>query len=758
LIEDFINQLKDNDSYKDQIIFRRTIEAKKPKYGQLAVELDSRITKWLDNNKLNLYTHQTDALNSIFKGKHTVITTATASGKTLIFSLATAQAFVLKKGATALFLYPMKALANDQLAKLSSLNTALDGLLKPFIYDGDTPTENRPFIRENARIVISNPYAFHRYLNWHPKWENFFRNLRFIIIDEAHMYRGVFGSNVAQLIRRILRITKYYNASPQFILSSATINNPDSFIEKLISLPVDIIANDGSASGSKELIIWNPPFIDEFQLKRRSSHQETREVLFQSIIAQFQTLCFTQSRKMAEIITLWIKQDLKNHMFDEHKIMAYRAGYHPSERRDIERKLRDRSISAVVSTNALEVGIDIGNLTTVILSGFPGTIISTWQQIGRVGRTEEESLAVLVLFEDAYQQFLGRNPEYFMRKSPENAIIDLTNPYILKGHILCAAAELPIKQSEIQTIWGKMGSHVIKELVTEEKLKISMNGIVLKGIQNPSSQISLNSAFSETIDIFVGRKHLETVTISQAYREAHEGAILIHQGESYYVNNLNLRTKRATTRWIRVNYYTDTLSISDVEILSTEEKVNCGYNLEYGKVRTTEIYHSYRKKSYDEILEIKPLDLPPLEFTTKAVWIEIPEELVHDILAQGMDLAGGLHALEHATIALSPLFAMCDRWDIGGTSYPVFPQDGSAKIFIYDGFPGGIGIAEQLFQQWGSLLKNVRSLIQSCSCSSGCPSCIQSPKCGNDNYPLDKQVALYLLDNLITLSDTQNRN
>ncbi|MHA2052563.1 MAG: DEAD/DEAH box helicase, partial [Candidatus Hodarchaeales archaeon] len=729
-----------------------------PKYGVLNFTLDTRIVQWLSNYKLKLYTHQAEALNLIAEGKHVVITTATASGKTLIFSLATAQAFTRRKTTTALFLYPMKALANDQLKKLESLNIALDGILKPFIYDGDTPTEKRPFIRNTARIVISNPYAFHRYLNWHSKWERFFRNLRYIIIDEAHMYRGVFGSNVAQLLRRILRIARYYNASPQFILSSATINNPDSFIEKLISLPVDIITEDGSEHGSKELVIWNPPFIDNFQLRRRSSHQETRQLVFQTITEHYQTLCFTQSRKMAELIALWVKQDLENDSLDNHNIMAYRAGYRPSERRKIEEHLRNRKLSAVVSTNALEVGIDIGNLDAVILSGFPGTLISTWQQIGRVGRTNRESLAILVLFEDAYQQFLGNNPDYFTGKSPENAIIDLNNPYIIKGHLLCAAAELPIKKTEIQEIWGKIGSQVIKELLNKGIFKIASNGIVLNEIKNPSLQISLNSAFTDTIEILAEGKHLETVTIPQAYREAHEGAILIHQGETYHINKIDWKTRRAIASRVRVNYYTDTLSISDVEILSVENESNYGFTLSYGKVRATEIYHSYRKRTYDEVLEIQTLNLPPLEFQTKAVWIELPQILVQNCISKGLDFPGGMHALEHATIALAPLFAMCDRWDIGGTSYPVFPGDGTAKIFIYDGFPGGIGIAEQLFKNWIDLIKNVKKLIQECPCSTGCPSCIQSPKCGNENHPLDKKVALMLLNELLELKHSLNKN
>ncbi|MHA1977466.1 MAG: DEAD/DEAH box helicase [Candidatus Hodarchaeales archaeon] len=752
MIPKFIDQLKTKSFYKDQIIFHKSIPEKKPQFGSLTFQLAPELEQWLKENEWKLYSHQAEALNRIHDGENVVVTTSTASGKTLIFSLAVAQAITQRTNTTALFLYPMKALANDQLTKMEELNAVLGGRLRPFIYDGDTPSSNRPGIRNTARIIISNPYAFHRYLDWHSKWERFFRNLRFIVIDEAHTYRGVFGSNVAQLIRRLRRICEFYRSNPQFILSSATINNPKEFTEKLIGSPIQIITNDGSQQGPKELLIWNPPHIDQFELKRRSPHQETRDLLLSHLKDQFQTLCFTLSRKMSEIIVVWARQDLDQNMLDPKQVMAYRAGYRPLERRKIESQLRNRQISAVVSTNALEVGIDIGNLDAVILSGFPGTIISTWQQIGRVGRTTRPSLATLILFEDAYQQFLGRHPEYFLEKTPENAIIDLSNPYIVKGHILCAAVELPIKKAEISRIWGEVGLKVVKELLRKDILKLVPAGVVSKSIKHPSQQVSLNSAFAESIDIIVEGKLLETMTTAQAYREAHKGAILIHQGEKYLVEKIDWENKKAQASHQRVDYYTEAISTSEVEILNQEKLEDIGYPIAFGEVKVTEYYFAYRKKTYDEVLDIIPLDLPPLEFNTKAVWIQIPTSLVAKIKDEKKDFPGGIHALEHATIALSPLFALCDRWDIGGTSYPSFPDDGTAKIFIYDGFPGGIGIAEKLFEKWETLLSKVLQLIEECPCGEGCPSCVQSPKCGNENSPLSKRVAFDLLKELKILS------
>ncbi len=748
-IEEFLNDIEAHSSYRRQMIFKTTIPAKTANFGNLDFELEPELTDWLEQNQLKLFSHQAEALNTIHKGKNVVITTPTASGKTLIFSLSVANAVARKRAVTALFLYPTKALANDQLKKLEEFNEVLNGRLRPYIYDGDTPTKQRPQIRNLAHAVISNPYALHQYLDWHQKWDRFFRNLRFIVIDEAHQYRGVFGSNVAQLLRRLNRIINHYGSIPQYILSSATINNPKEFITKLIGKPVEIIRNDGAEYGKKHLILWNPPYVDRYKLRKRSPHQETRDLLLQHLKADYQTLCFTLSRRMAELVSMWVKQDLKNHRLDHDQVKSYRAGYRPLERREIENKLRNREIQAVVSTNALEVGIDIGNLDAVLLSGFPGTIISTWQQIGRVGRTLRPSLATLILFEDPLQQFLGKHPDYFLEKNPENAIIDLANPYILKGHILCATAELPLTLNEIQQIWGDQGKEIVQELKQEELVKIVPAGLTSSSPKRPASVISLNSAFTEIIEVLVQGNLLETMSITQAYREAHEGAILIHQGETYLVETLNLRKKKAVASPIEVDYYTDALSTSEVTVLKTLLNKDIGFPLFFGEVKVTELYHSYRKKTFDEVLEILPLDLPSLEFKTKALWIEIPHEIVDRIQQDALDFPGGIHAMEHATIALSPIYAMCDRWDIGGTSYPSFPVDGKAKVFIYDGFPGGIGISEQLFEKCDILLKNVLDLIKECECNDGCPSCVQSPKCGNENFPLDKYVAISILEELL---------
>jgi DEAD/DEAH box helicase domain-containing protein len=750
-ISNFFSKIRSSTRYKQQIIFETKLPERSPEFGSLAFSLASPLEEWLKRSNLRLYSHQAKALNLIHQKKNIVITTPTASGKTLIFSLAVANAIAEKRRTTALFLYPMKALANDQLKKLEELDAVLDGKLRPFIYDGDTPSEKRPAIRNYAQVIISNPYALHQYLDWHPKWDRFFRNLRYLIIDEAHTYRGVFGSNVAQLLRRLFRILKRYNSSPQVILSSATINNPIEFVTKLIGKQVEVVANNGAALGEKHFVMWNPPFLSNSDIVRRSPHQETRELLYKHLKEDFQTLCFTQSRRMAELISRWVKADLSADHIDPDQVMSYRAGYRPRERRKIEEKLRNREIQGVTSTNALEVGIDIGDLDAVIMSGFPGTIISMWQQVGRVGRNpRRSSLATLVLFSDAYQQFLGNHPEYLLNRNPENAIIDLENPYILKGHLLCAAKEVPVQIEEINEIWGDIGKQLFNELRQEALVSVSRRGITSTSKHRPASIVHLNSAFTNTIKVLAGGKLLETMTVPQAYREAHEGAILIHQAETYLIEEIQWDKGKATATKLEVDYYTETKSTSDVQIQSILKEKDVGFPVKYGNVRVTEFYHSYVKRTPLEVLETTPLDLPPLEFDTKALWFDIPTPIVEEIINRKGDLPGGIHALEHATIALSPMFAMCDRWDIGGVSYPKFPMDGQVKIFIYDGFPGGIGITEMLYSKMTVLLASVQELIRDCTCTDGCPSCVQSPKCGNDNFPLDKGIALQLVSRLIT--------
>ncbi len=449
LIDDFIQSIKHMQGYKKQIVHIQEIPPQEACFGELEKSLPENIQNCLLNRDIHLYSHQAEAINQARAGKNVVIVTPTASGKTLAFNIPVLEALTKDPKATALYLYPTKALTNDQLKVLRELEKETGIEAFPNVYDGDTPQSQRASIRENSKIILSNPYGLHQYLPWHYKWRSFLANLKFIIIDEAHVYRGVFGSNVAMLLRRLMRICNYYHADPQIILSSATIANPEEHAKKLTGKDFEIISNDGAPRGKKSFLFWNPPFIDSTNTTRRSTHQETKDLLTLSITKNLQTLCFTTSRQMAELITRWTREELKRRSPKlANSVTAYRAGYLPQERREIENRLKTKNLIGVVSTNALELGIDIGSLDSVIISGYPGTVISTWQQAGRAGRTNADSLVTLVAFQNPLDQYFMKHPDDFFGRPHEQAIIDLHNRYISLGHIMCAASELPLTEAD----------------------------------------------------------------------------------------------------------------------------------------------------------------------------------------------------------------------------------------------------------------------------------------------------------------------
>ena len=752
MIEDFIKNIKQMQSYKKQIIHIQKIQAQKADFGKLEKPLPENIQNCLLNREIVFYSHQAEAINKVRQGKNVVIVTPTASGKTLAFNIPVLEALTEDPNATALYLYPTKALTNDQLKVLRELEKDIGIKASPNIYDGDTPQSQRASIRENSKIILSNPYGLHQYLPWHYKWRTFLKNLKFVIIDEAHVYRGVFGSNVAMLLRRLMRICSYYNADPQIILSSATIANPEEHAKRLTGKDFEVISKDGAPKGKKTFMFWNPPFIDNDNTIRRSTHQETKDLLTLSILKNLQTLCFTTSRQMAELITRWTKEELRQRSPKlQNSITAYRAGYLPQERRQIENRLKNKDLIGVVSTNALELGIDIGSLDSVIISGYPGTVISTWQQAGRAGRTKAESLVTLVAFQNPLDQYFMKHPDDFFGRPHEQAIIDLHNQYISLGHIMCAASELPITDND-RKFFPELFSESIHALEQQHLVRKTPRGYVYSGTARPVEVVNLESISDKTVTVLSKGNVLETLPLNKAYEEAHEGAVLLHQGETYISEELNLETLTAKVRQEDVNYYTEVLKDVDVTIKKTfqekQEKVKIGL----GELTITETYHQYLTKTYDEVIKRLPLDLPLLTFTTVGLWFLVPDKLRKELESQNLDFDGGLHAVEHAMIAMSPIFAMCDRWDIGGLSTPLHPDTGEPTIFIYDGFEGGIGISENLYANIKLLWEKTLQLIDNCECKEGCPSCIYSPKCGNENEPLDKKAARIILKHLITIN------
>ena len=750
-----IDMFKNDVRFRENIAHIETIPAKKASFKKVD-DLNEKIVEYLDSKDIKLYEHQSETYEAIKNGENVIITTHTASGKTLAFNLPIMETMVEDKDATALYIYPAKALSNDQLHVLENLEKELDIDIDPKTYDGDTPRTQKRGIRENSRIVLTNPYQLHLILSWHHQWSRFYKNLRYIVIDESHYYKGVFGSNVAFLIKRLKRIANFYGSYPQFILSSATLANPLELANRLTGEEFVLVDNDTSPSGEKDFILYNP-FQNYVRNKAYtqnapSIHMETENIFMYMMLKNIQTLCFTVSRKTTELIAMWAKKDMtqvKGKL--AHRIAAYRAGYHPEERREIEEGLKSGKYLGVTCTNALELGIDIGSLDAVIISGYPGTMISTWQQSGRAGRSSQKSIAVLIAFENQLDQYFMNNPKFFFDKPHENAIIDLSNPILQEAHLLCAAKELPLKRGESEKYFG-VSQDVIDELVSKKDLYENHRGDFMYPYDdNPAMDHSLDQVSSEEFKVMVNGRLLETMERSQVYREAHEGAILINKGDTYVVDSVNLKKGYVNVSKETIDYHTMVLNKTETNIKKKLSKTKYGDLLiHFGELTVSEDYYKYKKMHFSKPMGTFPLDLPPLTFNTKGLWFTIPKEVkdtLKDMFPNDEEVfEGGLHGVEHALIGLFPLHTMCDRFDIGGLSTNYHEDTQEATIFIYDGYEGGIGITEKAVDVFVDLLNSTIDLLNNCKCKKGCPSCIYSPKCGNDNKPLHKGATKYILE------------
>ncbi len=754
-----IDMFKNDVRYRDNIAHVETIPAKEASFKKVD-NLNEKIIRYLDSRDVKLYTHQADTYEAIKKDENVIITTPTASGKTLAFNLPIMETMIEDGDATALYIYPAKALSNDQLHVLENLEKELEITINPRTYDGDTPRDEKRGIREKSRIVLTNPYQLHLILSWHHQWSRFYKNLRYIVIDESHYYKGVFGSNVAFLIKRLKRIANFYGSYPQFILSSATLANPLELANRLTGEDFVLIDEDASPSGEKDFILYNP-----FKNYRRnkvnmqnapSVHMETENIFLYMMLKGIQTLCFTVSRKTTELIAMWAKKDMtqiKGKL--AHRIAAYRAGYRPEERREIEDGLKSGKYLGVTCTNALELGINIGSLDAVIISGYPGTMISTWQQSGRAGRSNQKSLAILIAFENQLDQYFMNNPKFFFDKPHENAIIDLTNPILQEAHILCAAKELPIKSGEVYKYFN-LDEDILDELVLKKDLHKNFRGDYMYPYDdNPAMDHSLDQISGQEFKVMNNGRLLESMERSQVYREAHEGAILINKGDTYVVNNVNLKSGFVNVSQKTVDYHTMVLNKTEINIEKKISKTKYGnLTIHFGELIVREDYYKYKKMQFSKAIGTYPLDLPPLKFKTKGLWFTIPKQVkdtLEDMFSEEEVFAGGLHGAEHALIGLFPLHTMCDRFDIGGLSTNYHEDTQEATIFIYDGYEGGIGICEKAVDVFVDLLKSTVDLLENCGCKSGCPACIYSPKCGNDNKPLHKNATKYILNYMCQL-------
>ena len=755
IMVDNIDMFKNDVRYRENIAHIETIPAKEASFRKVD-NLNERIVDYLDSKNVKLYEHQAETYEAIKDGENVIITTPTASGKTLAFNLPIMETMIEDKDATALYIYPAKALSNDQLHVLEGMEEELSIKIRPRTYDGDTPREDKRGIREKSRIVLTNPYQLHLILSWHHQWSRFYKNLRYIVIDESHYYRGVFGSNVAFLIKRLKRIANFYGSYPQFILSSATLANPLELANRLTGEDFKLVDNDTSPSGEKDFILYNP-FKNYVRKKINtqnapSVHMETENIFMYMMLKNIQTLCFTVSRKTTELIAMWAKKDMtqvKGKL--AHRIAAYRAGYQAQERREIEEGLKSGKYLGVTCTNALELGINIGSLDAVIISGYPGTMISTWQQAGRAGRSNQKSLAVLIAFENQLDQYFMNNPKFFFDKPHENAIIDLKNPILQEAHLLCAAKELPLQRGEAEKYFG-ISQNVIDGMVAKKDLHENHRGdFIYPYDDSPALDHSLDQISSEEFKVMNNGKLLETMERSQVYREAHEGAILINKGDTYVVNDVNLKSGYVNVSKEVVDYHTMVLNQTDISIRKKLSKTKYGdLTIHFGELTVSEDYFKYKKMHFSKAIGTYPLELPPLKFNTKGLWFTIPkrvQDTLEDMFPNEEEVfAGGLHGAEHALIGLFPLHTMCDRFDIGGLSTNYHEDTQEATIFIYDGYEGGIGICEKAVDVFVELLNSTIDMLNNCQCQSGCPACIYSPKCGNDNKPLHKNATKYILE------------
>jgi DEAD/DEAH box helicase domain-containing protein len=755
-LSDFITMLRSQPEYRERLIHIEQLGPQMAQWAEPAVPLAAPLQAALAAQGINrLYRHQAQALDLARSRRHLAVVTATASGKTLCYHLPTLEAIHDDPRSRALYLFPTKALAQDQLRALRELTGTHLPHIRAAIYDGDTPQSERSTVRASANIVLSNPDMLHiGVLPNHATWSRFFSRLQVVVIDEAHVYRGVFGSHVALLLRRLRRVCRMYGSDPQFIFASATIGNPQEHVSALLGGDVTIVDGNGAPRGPRTVIFWNPPLQDVASGQRSSTNVETT-ALFSDLVAQeIKTITFTRARKIAELLVRYARSRLEpQHPAVAARIASYRAGYQAQDRRAIERSLFSGDLIGIVSTNAMELGVDVGGLDAAILNGYPGTVASTWQQFGRTGRGQQPSLGVLVAFDDPMDQYWMRNPTEFFGRPHEQARIALDNPYILTDHLLCAAYERPLEADETTAWFGDSAVLLVESLLADGLLRERSGKAYIPIGTYPAEHVSIRATGGETVALRLENGYvIEQVPLNRAPFEIHSGAIYLHQGESYLVLDLDLLARVATVRQVDVNYYTQPRDVTDVEVLDTRGSRPAGITTAFiGDVDVRRTVVGYRRKALykEDVLSDHELELPPQQFVTHAVWFTLPRPHVERIRQAQQDLRGGLHAAEHAMIALLPLLAMCDRWDIGGVSTAWHPDTDAATIFIYDGVPGGVGISELGYGELETWWRMTRDLIRECPCADGCPSCIQSPKCGNGNHPLDKAVALDILTTLL---------
>ncbi|MGN7469595.1 DEAD/DEAH box helicase [Brevibacillus sp. SAFN-007a] len=739
-----LEQLKTDERFRDNIAHWRVIPAREARTVPFPAELDARIREALTRRGIaSLYTHQETSFRHVRAGKHIVAVTPTASGKSMCYHLPILQTLAEDAQARALYLFPTKALAQDQKAELHELIGEMGLPIKSETYDGDTPANIRQMVRKAGHIVITNPDMLHSaILPHHTKWVSFFEHLKYIVIDELHTYRGVFGSHVANVIRRLKRICAFYGSAPQFICTSATIANPRELAEALTEEQVELVDNNGAPSGVKHFVFYNPPVVNRQLNIRRSATLEARDITEQFLTNGIQTILFARSRVRVEILLTYLQELIKRKLGPK-TIQGYRGGYLPSQRREIERGLRSGDIIGVVSTNALELGVDIGQLQACVITGYPGSVASTWQQAGRAGRRQGESVVVMVGSSTPLDQYVIAHPEYFFDRSPETARINPDNLIILVDHLKCAAYELPFREGDT---FGRAEITEVLEFLTEEQvLHYSRGKWFWMSDSFPAHNISLRSASQENVVIIDISERGNERVIGEMDRFSsmtllHEEAIYLHQGTQYQVEKLDYEEKKAYVREVQVDYYTDANLAVQLKVLEQDQTRRHGQSVfAYGEVSVHAMATIFKKIKFEthENIGSGPIHLPEEELHTNAAWIGFSDSLLEEIGTE--DVERGLVGLAHVLQHVAPLFVMCDPMDLHVIPQRKAVHSQEPTIFLYDRYPGGIGLSEQVYKEMETILAQAERLISSCPCASGCPSCVGAADDGS------KELAMTLL-------------
>jgi DEAD/DEAH box helicase domain-containing protein len=773
-VQRFLKKLTADPYYQNQIALIQELPGSAAVYGEVEPPLSPQIQEVLNDKGITrLYSHQAQAVNAIRKGEHTIIVTGTASGKTLCYNIPILESWQSDPQSRALLIYPTKALAQDQLKALARLT---EGLPEPGplmgTYDGDTAVSTRKKLRDHGNIILTNPDMLHQgILPKHPGWSAFLTHLKYVVFDEIHTYRGIFGSNVANVVRRLKRICQHYGSNPVFIGTSATINNPQAHAQELLGVPMHLVDQDGAPKGRKFFVFWNPPYLDQTKTERKSANTEAAQLMTELIRERIPTITFAKARVVTELIYRYVQDQLTKHSPGlARKIRAYRGGYLPEERREIERQLFSGELLGVTSTNALELGIDIGRLEACLVVGYPGTIASTWQQAGRVGRAREDSLVIMIPHPNPIDQYLIKNTRYFFAQNPEAAVIDPDNPHIVMGHLRAAAFEAPLNALDCRA-FGAYAPAILELLAEAGELRQMAAKWYWRTSGFPATETNLRNISANTFSIVDTSsqppKVIGTLDEASAYQQIYTEAIYLHDGETYFVKEMNVPQKISYVEKIAVDYYTQ--SITEEQVTITEKELESQWRraaIGFGPVEVMLKPYLFRKIKFGsrDSIGFGKINLDPQVMQTYAFWLVPPPRTLHLVKEFGRDPVESMLAIANVLTEVLPFMVMCDTGDIG--SMVDLANNGAPSLFVFDKYPGGLGFAHRAFERVEELLAAARDLIAACPCEAGCPSCVGAPlppnsqldpdTSGKGRIP-DKEGALVILHDLLELEPYQPR-